>query len=650
VTETVQEPSVEAARAAYSRHAWREAYERFAEADKLGRLAPSDLELYAEASFWFSHFNESLSLLERAYAAHLEAGEKQAAGKMAIALADNNRTRRADAVAAAWLGRAERLLEGDPDSAPYGHLRLRRGLISRDLEVTLAESRAAQEIAERSGDPDLRALAVMHEGAALLRKGQIHEGMAKIDEATIAAVSGELSILTTGIVFCATISACREIADYGRASEWTDAALRWCERQSVGGFPGICRVHRAELLELRGALARAEQEARLAHDELVRWDIRTVIGDSVYEIGSIRLRMGDLAAAEEAFRQAYEMGRKPEPGLALLRLATGDAPGANAALRRVLSDERAQPSRARLLPAQVDIAIAAGDLTTASAAAAELDDIARSFGTDALAASAHHARGALALARGDFEVARHALQDALELWQKIDAPFEAGQTRLLIARCMRGAGDDGAARVEFAAAKAIFERIGARRDAQIAAAELGDQPGAPAVGDGTAVTRTFLFTDIVDSTKLVSAIGDEAWKDLIRWHDDTLRSVIAEHGGEEIRHQGDGLVVSFGQPARAIEAAILIQRRLAEHRKTHGFAPAVRIGVHRTAVTPRGLDYAGVGIHEAARVGALAGAGEILVSRATLEASGTEFVADGARTVDLKGIAEPVEVLSIGWR
>ena len=151
------------------------------------------------------------------------------------------------------------------------------------------------------------------------------------------------------------------------------------------------------------------------------------------------------------------------------------------------------------------------------------------------------------------------------------------------------------------------------------------------------------------STKLVDAIGDDAWQDLIRWHDQTLRALIAENGGEEIRHQGDGLFVSFATAADAIEAAIAIQRRLADHRRSQGFAPQVRIGMHTAGAHRRGLDYAGLGIHEAARIGGVAGADEILISAATLEAAGKSYPSE-KRTVSLKDIAEPVEVASIDWR
>ncbi|HET7701143.1 MAG TPA: adenylate/guanylate cyclase domain-containing protein [Candidatus Limnocylindria bacterium] len=640
----------DAAQRAFARHAWREALERFAEADARSPLTPSDLEAYAEAAWWCGTPDDAIHLRERAYAGFLDAGDRRRAVKMAVLLSDDHAARRSLAVAMAWLQRAERLVGDDRDSVEYGYVRLHHAFIAMDTHDAAAATAAAREalaLGERFRDRDLQALALAITGRVLIDTGDVREGMARMDEASVAAVSGELSLQITGIVYCITISACRDLGDYRRAGEWTEAAHRWCERQSVNGFPGVCRVHRAELMALRGALAKAEQEARQACEEIMRYEI-PVVAEAFYEIGSIRLRMGDLPAAEEAFRQAHEAGQLPEPGLALIRLAEGKADAANAALRRALAEATARPMRARLLPAQVEVAIAAGDLDTARAAAAEMETIAVSFGTLALRAAAERARGAVSLAQGATAEALRQLRQALASWQELEAPYEAAQTRMLIAQACRASGDGDAASLELAAAKATFERIGARRDARLAAEELGTSDvAAPA---GPRVRRTFLFTDIVGSTTLVAAIGDAAWQDLIRWHDDAMRRVIAEHGGEEIRHQGDGFVVAFAAPASAIDCAIAIQRRLAEHRRANGFAPAVRIGVHSAEATQRGLDYAGVGVHEAARVGALADGGEILVTRTTLEATGRELATGPARTVELKGIATPVEVLPVVWR
>jgi len=161
------------------------------------------------------------------------------------------------------------------------------------------------------------------------------------------------------------------------------------------------------------------------------------------------------------------------------------------------------------------------------------------------------------------------------------------------------------------------------------------------------VVKTFMFTDIVKSTNLVEALGDEAWEALLRWHDQTLRSLFAAHRGEEVVTTGDGFFVGFDSPDAALGCAVAIQRALAEHRQAHGFAPQVRIGVHASDATQVGRDFRGKGVHEAARIAALAEGGEILASKQT--AVGYPSVSD-PRSVTLKGLSEPLDVVSIRWR
>jgi class 3 adenylate cyclase len=162
------------------------------------------------------------------------------------------------------------------------------------------------------------------------------------------------------------------------------------------------------------------------------------------------------------------------------------------------------------------------------------------------------------------------------------------------------------------------------------------------------VVKTFMFTDIVGSTNLAEALGDEAWEGLLRWHDQTLRSLFAAHQGVETTTRGDGFLVTFESPEAALACAVAIQRRLAEHRASHGFAPQVRIGLHAAHATQVGRDFMGKGVHEAARISALAGGGEILVSRQTV--TGTRYQVSAPRTVSLRGITEPVEVVTVEWR
>jgi class 3 adenylate cyclase len=161
------------------------------------------------------------------------------------------------------------------------------------------------------------------------------------------------------------------------------------------------------------------------------------------------------------------------------------------------------------------------------------------------------------------------------------------------------------------------------------------------------VAKSFMFTDIVKSTDLLEVLGDEAWEQLLRWHDQTLRSLFIAHHGEEVVTTGDGFFVGFDGPDAALACAVAIQRTLAEHRRTQGFAPQVRIGVHAADATQVGRNFTGKGVHEAARIAALAGGSEILASKQTVTPA---FAVSEPRSVSLKGISEPVELMTVDWR
>jgi class 3 adenylate cyclase len=168
-------------------------------------------------------------------------------------------------------------------------------------------------------------------------------------------------------------------------------------------------------------------------------------------------------------------------------------------------------------------------------------------------------------------------------------------------------------------------------------------------GRARRVMKTFMFTDIVRSTALAEALGDDAWADLLRWHDETLRGLFAAHHGEEVVATGDGFFVGFDSPEAALGCAVAIQRRLTEQRQKQGFAPQVRIGVHASEAAQVGRNFRGKGVHEAARIAGLAEGGEIVASAATV-GTGSAYRVSEARAVSLKGISEQIEVVSIEWR
>jgi class 3 adenylate cyclase len=636
-------------REAVVRRAWPEAYEALSGATVSGTLQPEDLELLAKSAWWVGRQNEAIEARERAYATYVDLGDTKAAAFAALTLRRQYAMKLAGSVAQGWLNRAERLLENEAESIPHGYLALAHGQLAwsrGELDHALEHIDRGLEIARRFDDPTLRSWGSMYRGMVLVGLGRVDEGWALLEDVSAAAVGNELGAYTTGAVFCNVISTCRDLADYRRATEWAEAAKRWCERQAINGFPGVCRVHRAEVMRLLGTWGEAETELRRACDELLDFSPMHA-GAAFHELGEVRLRMGDLAGAEEAFLQAHEMGEDPQPGRALLLLAQGKAEAAAASMRRSLEDQDwNRLARARLLPSQAEIALVAGDAATARAAGEELDSIGVDYEAEAIRAGAEWAHGLADLAEGDAASASRRFRKARQLWHQIDAPYETARATVLLAEALAAGGDSDGAVLELETARSALERLGALPDMRRVVERIAElRPSAA----GEVAERTFVFTDIVGSTALLEAIGDEAWSDLRRWHDETLRKCIASHGGEEVDHTGDGFFMAFPDARAAVACAQEIQRRLADQRREHGFAPQVRIGLHSAEATIAGSNYLGKGVHAAARIGAIAGAGEIVASASTVDRlSGIE--ASERRAVPLKGITEPVEIVTLDWR
>ena len=635
------------ARSALADRRWKDALDLFARVDAERELGPEDLEALAQAAYWSGDSDGSIAARERAYAAYLEAGDQQRAAFCALTLRREHISKLQDSVAEGWFGRAQRLLAGYPESIVHGYLAIARADAARargDFAQALASVGRALEIAEGSDDRDLRAWGLLRRGMFLVDEGRVGAGRPIVDEVADAAASGEFGAYTTGAVFSNVTLMCRDLGDYRRGLERADTAMRWCDRHSILGFLGICRLHRAEILRMLGRLSEAATEASRASEELSVFS-PVHAGAALYALGEVRLRQGDLEAAEEAFRRAGELGEEPEPGFALLHLAQGNVDAASDSIRRSLQEPAFDLfGRARKLAAAAEIAAAADDAKMAKATANELAEIADRVAAPAIRSANGWAQGLRALLDGDHGGASRHLGRARADWSEAGATYEAAKATVAFARAKRAQGDEDAATTQLEEARAAFDRIGARLESQRAVRlSAGDRSSAGRV------VRTLLFTDIVGSTSLIEVIGDDAWEDLRRWHDNALRSSFAEHQGEEIDHAGDGFFVAFADAASAVRCAIEVQRRLVEHRRAHGFAPQVRIGLHATEATRSGDDYSGLGVHAAARIASLAGPGEILASADSVgDVTGVET--SDRRTVPLAGMAEPVEVVAIAWR
>ncbi len=647
------EQTLAAGRAALAEYDWETGYSLLTTLDPSEQLTAQDLEGLGEAAFWTSRPRECIRFRERSFAAYNHERLPCAAARVALQLVWDYFALHSEAVARGWLGKAQRLLSDQPECREHGvlanslaHLDIPQG----KLDTALALARQAYAIGQRVEDADLQASALNTEGSILLRLGEIAEGMACIDESMASAIGGELSPWTTAAIYCTTISACQRIGDLRRATEWTDAAEHCSQRPGMQDFPGDCRAHRVNILRVNGQWDEAEVAAQKA---------TTVVGAEPshvatihQEVGEMRVHRGQFDGAEEAFRRAEDLGRSPQLGRALLCLAQGEIAAAVSFIGAALADQTwDRLARARLLPAQVEIALAAARLTDARKAADELLAIADTYATIALSATAKQAHGRVLGAEGDVAAAAICLRDAMRLWLDLPAPFEAARSRLALAEMLRDLARIDEAQAEARAALAAFDRLGAAPAGQRARRILDDLDNArfARAGKVVRVTRTFMFTDIVGSTNLLEAMGDGAWRDLVRWHDQVLRGQFLVHSGEEIDHAGDGFFVAFESADSALDCAIAIQRDLTRHRREHGFSPRVRIGVHLAESASDVEGYSGMGVHHAARIGGMAQGDEILVSQETVQAAASPRQCTEARNVSLKGIAQPSSVVSLIW-
>jgi DNA-binding CsgD family transcriptional regulator len=456
------------ARRAYAQRAWADAYKAFLAADQEASLEADDVELLAMTAYLTGRDEEYLRTLERAYHAQLAAGQCMPAVRCAFWLALRLLFRGEMGRASGWLGRAQRLLgPNDRECAEQGLLLLpvmEQRLASGDLEAAYIVAAEIAAIGERCRDADLVACARHKQGIIRLRQGQIEAGLALLDEAMVAVVAGELSPITTGLIYCNVIEACQQVYALDRAQEWTTALAQWCEEQpDIVAFVGVCRVHRAEIMQLHGAWQDALQEAERAYLRS-RGVNQQAVAAALYQRAELHRLKGEFAAAEQAYRGASELGFEPQPGLALLRVAQGRPDVAAAAIRRVASATVDPLKRIRLLPAYVEITLAAGDVSDARNACRELQRIAQMFDTTAAQAIAAQACGAVDLAEGDPQAALGPLRHAFEVWQRIEAPYAAARVRVLIGLACRLLGDEDGAALELAAATATFQRLGAAPD------------------------------------------------------------------------------------------------------------------------------------------------------------------------------------------
>ena len=436
-------------------------------------LEADRLDLEAEAAWWLGRLDECVTSREAAYRIYDELGSDRQAGQCAVSLWEHHAISARPSVASGWLRRARRSLEGDSECIEYGNLLLREAETVHglgDLEQALQLASAALDLGRRLRSTDLEAEALQTKGRILIDQGRIDDGMGHLDEAMLFAVEGRLRPFSTGKVYCSLISACEDVGDFDRASEWTEATMHWALQHPFAIFPGICRVHRAIVLKRRGALAEAEREASLACEELQHSHVANSAA-AWAEVGDIRRRLGQLDLAEEAFSRSRELCGAPCGGLALLRLAQGRIDEAMLTIKSCLAGQPNPLGRASVLPMLVHIAVASGDFDAAHRAQTELEATTGIFETPTLRATEQSTRGRLQLAEADPE-ASETLQQAANEWHRLAVPYEEATARTLLGQALRATGDEAGAITAFEAAAQLFDQIGARLDAR----GVGDAP------------------------------------------------------------------------------------------------------------------------------------------------------------------------------
>jgi tetratricopeptide (TPR) repeat protein len=465
------ENEVQRGRNAAAQGDWQEAYALLAAADAGGLVGAADLPVLGQVAYAAGHLDASIEAWERAHVASVQEGDQVAAAAAAVRVAMHLLFDTAlMAPVRGWLARAERLLDDHHETSAFAWLAAVRAyerMLTGDLAAARIWSARANDVGGRR-DPAAYAIGRVAEARLLILGGDVREGLAQLDDVGVAAVSGDLDSLSTGLVYCEMVCALQGLGHYDIAEEWTDAMELWCKTNAIGSLHGRCRVHRAEILRLRGSYGEAEREALAACEEL-RPYLRREMGWPLTELGRIRLRIGDVDGAEQVLLAADRAGWDAQPGLALVLLARGDAAGAAASIRHALAAPARVPSkelppdtdlqRAPLLEAQVEIEIADGNVETAHSAAEELQLVADRFPGKALVASAILARGRVRLVESDPAGAERLCSEAVRLWSEIKAPYETALARECLAEALQAGGYMQQAVLERAAAREILARI-----------------------------------------------------------------------------------------------------------------------------------------------------------------------------------------------
>lgn len=428
-----------------------------------------ELERLAESAYLFGHERESTDAWTRAHQLYLERGDVQSAARCAFWLGFSANAIGDLARGSGWLARGRRLVQDlGHDCVERIYLSFPEGVrlgIANEHEASYAIFAEMTAAGTRLNDKTLVAIGRLGEGRCLMHMGRPAEGLALLDEVLVSVTLGEASPLMVGTLYCSALDACHEMFDLRRAHEWTSALTKWCEAEpALMPYRGQCLVKRAEIMQLHGAWNDAMHELQLACERLSNPPGQRAVAVAFYQEAELHRCRGKFAEAEEYYRLTSQVGRTPQPGLALLRLAQGQIDAAVVSIRGELAEARDSLRRMALLPAVVEITVAAGDLDLARSAADELLRSAEQLATPLLLATAGQAHGTVLLAEGDARSAIGVLRQAWIAWRDLEAPYAAARVRVLVGLAARELGDEDSAAMELDAARCVFQQLGAAHD------------------------------------------------------------------------------------------------------------------------------------------------------------------------------------------
>ena len=459
---------LEAGRNALQRGAWPDAKRAF-ELALTTASSPEAFEGLGWAEYWLGATEASLDDRERAYRAYVDANDRAAAARIAIGLAVGSFDVRGSAVASGWLECARRQLRGVPVSPVHGLLALYEGHIARlvddDSSRARKLARKAARIAEECGEEELGLLAGALEGLALVNEGKIDEGMRRVDEATAAAMAGEMRDLDSVAQTCCTLLyACERVRDYKRAAEWQRRIDAFCRRWNIQPLFDACSTQHAAMLAGCGDWRGAEEALR-STIERIETSRPYLLPDAIVHLAELRRRQG---AYDEALALARRVETRTESMLtrAAIALDRDDPADALDLADRVLQRPLGEKWVERALALHL-LVRATDDRKRAEEAAARVSAIASRVKTPMIAAIASMAAGDVA---ADFDDARASYAAAFDCFTDARAPFEAAIARVALGSALQRGGRQSAAVQEIDAAIATFQTLGAKRELEKARA------------------------------------------------------------------------------------------------------------------------------------------------------------------------------------